>query len=319
MKAKVFTVFLLAVSIFFAGCTDNNDNPSLDGTGRLVVRMTDAPFPYEWVAEANVTVFKVEARKADNDEEMEEDSSEMEEESTEAESEENTEDSEGSPWVVLMEEEIPVNLLDLQNGVTQLLADTEVPAGSYNLVRIHVKGVNVVLTDGRSFDLKVPSGPQTGIKVFIKPPIMVTTGLTADLLLDFDISRSFVAKGSMESASGISGFNFKPVIKASNSSTAGSLGGNVSYLEEEVPVGIEGALVKVIVADTVNTSAFADADGNYMVMGLEAGAYKVLAEAEGYMPSDTLDVEIAVANLTTQDFVLEAEMEPTEETTEGGN
>ena len=318
MKANVCTALLLAISMFFVGCTDNNDNPSLDGTGRLVVRMTDAPFPYEWVAEANVTVFKVEARKAEDDE-MEDDAMEMGEASPETEGEESMEDTEDSPWVVLMEEEIPVNLLDLQNGVTQLLADAEVPAGTYNLVRIYVKGVNVVLTDGRSFDLKVPSGPQTGIKVFIKPPIAVTSGLTADLLLDFDISRSFVAKGNMDSASGISGFNFKPVIKASNSSTAGSLGGNVSYLEEELPVGIEGALVKVIAADTVNTSAFADADGNYMVMGLEAGAYKVLAEAEGFIASDTLDVEIAIANITTQDFVLEAEMDTTEETTEGGN
>ena len=84
-------------------------------------------------------------------------------------------------------------------------------------------------------------------------------------------------------------------------------------------MGIEGALVKVIAADTVNTSAYADADGNYMVMGLTAGAYKVVAEAEGFIASDTLDIEIAVANLTTQDFILEPEMDTTEETTEGGN
>ena len=173
----------------------------------------------------------------------------------------------------------------------------------------------MVLTDGRSFDLKVPSGEQTGIKVFIKPGITVVGGLSSDLLLDFDVSRSFVAKGNTKRVDGINGFNFKPVIKASNMSTAGSLTGKVTSLEEEIQVALEGAQISILAADTLNTSGFSDMDGNYTIMGLEAGNYKAFAKLEGYFSSDTVDVTITAANRTVQDFILEKDIaEETEET-----
>jgi len=171
------------------------------------------------VAEANVTIFKVEARSV-----MEADASE------DSDSTEDDAMDESSPFVVLMETEIDVNLLDLTNGSTEMLADLDVLARAYDLVRVYVKGINVGLTDGRTFDLKVPSGEQTGIKVFMKPALTVVGGLSSDLLLDFDVSRSFVAKGGVHKVDGITGFNFKPVIKASNMSTAGTLAGNVSTI-----------------------------------------------------------------------------------------
>lgn len=291
----------MAAATLLAGCSDSNDSPSADGTGRLVVRLTDAPFPYDLVDEANVTVFKVEARRVDD--------------SDDSEGEEG-----GSPYVVLMEEEIEVNLLDLVNGVTAELADAEVPAGTYDLVRVYVKGVNVVLTDARIFDLKVPSGEQTGIKVFIEPGLTVTSGLSSDLLLDFDVSRSFVARGNLDKASGINGFNFKPVIRATNTSVAGTLAGRVTFMEEEVETGLEEAQITVLAADdTEITSTTTDADGNYEISGLLAGSYRVIAQAEEFLPSDPVEIQIDVANVTTQNFLLEKDTTvETETPAEGG-
>ncbi len=71
-----------------------------------------------------------------------------------------------SSFVVLMEQEIQVNLLDLTNGITETLVNTDVPVGTYDLVRVYLRGINVVFTDGTTYDLDVPSGEQTGIKVF---------------------------------------------------------------------------------------------------------------------------------------------------------
>ena len=292
MKFKVFTGLILAVMFMLTSCSEDSNVSGSEQFGRLTVKLTDAPFPYELVAEANVTIFKVEARLADQEEE--EDNG-MEDE------------NEGSPFITLMEEEIDVNLLNLVNGTTMDLADLEVPAGTYDLVRVYVKGVNVVLTDERVFDLKVPSGAQTGIKVFIDPPLTVTGGLSSDLLLDFDVSRSFVAKGNINTPAGINGFNFKPVIKASNMSTAGTLSGMVLTIEEEMEVGLEGAQISVFAADTLNTTAFTDPAGQYAIMGLTAGSYEVFAELEGYIASDTVNVQIDAANITTQDFILEIE------------
>lgn len=296
------------------GCSDGEGEGSgnAEDTGTLSVQLTDAPFPYELMAEANVTVFKVEARLVDDDED---DSGDDSDDSSD----------EGSPFITLMEEEIEVNLLELTNGLTQQLAEIDVPAGSYDLIRVYVKGVNVVLTDGTVFDLQVPSGGASGIKVFVDPAITVAGGLSSDLLLDFDVSQSFVAKGDISTPAGINGFNFTPVIKASNLSTSGTLSGNVSTVEEEASVALEGAQISVIAADTLNTTSFSDVDGNYAILGLEAGMYKVVAELDGYLASDTLDVQVDAANITTQDFVLEVDPEATEGentddgSTDGGN
>ncbi|MCM4164481.1 MULTISPECIES: DUF4382 domain-containing protein [unclassified Arenibacter] len=290
MKIKFLSFILLACFAAFIGCTDNNDESAK--MGKMSIRLTDAPFPHDLVAEANVTIFKIDARNIAMESDTE----------TEGEMADET----GSPFTVLMEQEIEVNLLDLTNGITETLVDTEVPNGTYDLVRVYVKGINVVLTDGTTYDLKVPSGEQTGIKVFIKPGITVAGNLSADLLLDFDVSKSFIAKGNIKDLAGITGFNFKPVIKACNLSTAGSLAGMVTTLQEEVAVGLEGAQVSVFAADTLNTTTFTDETGAYMVMGLLSGDYDVTVELDGYDAQSAEDIEIVAGNKTVQDFELNA-------------
>ena len=290
MKFNIFSVVLIAFSALFISCSDNNGSHSDYGT--LSVQMTDAPFPHDLVAEANVTIFKVDARyKGD----LQLDNQAIENTDTTIETDQE------KPFVVLMENEVQVNLLELTNGVTKTLVDKEVAVGTYDLIRVYVKGINIVLTNGMTYDLKVPSGSQTGIKIFIKPGITVNGGLTSDLLLDFDVSKSFVAKGGGQD---ITGFNFKPVIKASNMSTAGTLTGMITEIIAEKSEGFEGAQVAVYVADTLNTTTFSDVDGGYMIMGLDAGWYTVEVEKEGYIMQTAEDVQINVANKTVQDFEL---------------
>ena len=84
-------------------------------------------------------------------------------------------------------------------------------------------------------------------------------------------------------------------------------------------VRFEGAQITVLAADTVNTTALSDADGKYTIQGLLAGSYRVVAEAGGFIASDTLDVQIDVANVTRQDFLLEIEPPVETETPAEGN
>ncbi len=291
MRIKFLSVALLACFTMYIGCSDGDDMRS--DTGKMTIQLTDAPFPHALVSEANVTIFKMDARKKDK-------------ESDGVSEGEMTQETDAS-FVVLMEDEIQVNLLNLTNGITETLVDTQVPVGMYDLVRVYVKGINVVLTDGTTYDLKVPSGEQTGIKVFLKPGLNVVGTLSADLLLDFDVSKSFVAKGNTNDLAGITGFNFKPVIKASNLSTAGSLAGMVTTLQEEVAIGLEGAQVSVFAADTLNTTTFTDETGAYMVLGLLEGAYDVAVDLEGYESQTAENVEIMAANKTVQNFELSDE------------
>jgi len=295
MKINFYSLLILAFVTLLVSCTESNDLPN--EYGRLSIKLTDAPFPHDLVAEANVTIFKIDARyKGD----VEMDDSDTEDNGSSVES-----DDDNSSFVVLMENEVRVNLLDLTNGITENLLDKDVPVGSYDLVRVYVTGVNVVLTNGTTYDLKVPSGSQSGIKIFIAPELVVSGGLSADLLLDFDVSRSFVAKGGTKDLASITGFNFKPVIKASNLSTAGTLAGIITEISEEVSVSIEGVQVSIFDGDTQITSTFTDADGRYMIMGLEAGSYTVKIEKEGYGLQTFSDIEINAANKTELDVEVE--------------
>lgn len=285
VKAKIFLPLVLVAMTFFISCSE--ETKSTGDTGMLRVQITDAPFPHDLIAEANVTITKIEARlKSDT---------------------ENEDEEKQNSFVMLYEGEETLNLLELTNGVTETLATMEVPVGSYDLIRVYVSEGSVVLADeaGTTFNLKVPSGEQTGIKVFVKPSIVVAGGITSDLLLDFDVSKSFVAQGgSIKSLADISGFHFKPVIKAANVSMAGSLKGLINTMEEEVLVGVEGAQISVFAADTLNTTTFSDADGNYKVLGLSSGLYDVTVDLEGYVSQTEESVEIVVGNGTTQSFEL---------------
>ena len=249
-----------------------NSDDEASQTGNLVIQMTDAPFPTDLLSKAEVTINKVEVRRAG---------------------------SEGNPFQVLSEEEATFNLLDLVNGVTSELVNLEIPVGQYDLIRLYITDASVELNDGTTYAMTVPSGAQTGLKIFINPSIEVVGGLTAELLLDFDVSRSFIPQGNMDTPAGIKGFNFSPVIKAANLSTAGRLVGNVT---DTLANPLEGVTLSVFAADTLNTSTFTDMDGDYAILGLTAGTYNLVAEQEGFTAQTIEDIEIVAANATTQNL-----------------
>ena len=314
------TLFYLVLAVvLFVSCEDENAGANLEEQqmGQLTLRLTDAPFPFDLVAEANVTIFKVEAKLQDDDDDEEEDES-SEDSSDDMDSTDDSDstdddsmddEDEDSSFVVLMEEEVRVNLLELTNGTTQQLADLEVPAGRYKEIRVFVKDAEVILTDGSTFDLSVPSGSSSGIKLKLSPAVVVDGAIPTDLLLDFDVSRSFVAQGNSMTLEDITGFIFKPVIKVSVDRETGSLLGKVTTLAGETEVPVHGAEITIIAGDTINTTAFSDLDGSYKIMGLSPGMYKALAAKEGYVTSDSLSFSISEQSNTELNFLLETVQE----------
>lgn len=297
MKIPTLGLFLIGITLLLWGCSDADDPQKT--TARLNVFLIDAPFPTEDVAEANVSIFKVDARLKDGSGDV----------NTETDPESDSEDS-GNGFIILSEETFEnINLLELINGASEQIAGLEVPAGTYDLVRVHVRGVNVVLKDGRDFDLKVPSGAQSGIKVFLNPPLTIVGGASEDLILDFDVSRSFKARGNMNDPEGITGFNFTPVIKASNKSTTGTINGMVTTVaEDETIQPLDNVQINILATDnTVVATTFTDTEGGYSAQGLSPGIYTVQAELAGYESASAAGVEVIVGNRTEQNFELRAE------------
>ena len=270
-------VLLLFVILLMSFISCSDDNPNDSDTGQLTVRITDAPFPVKMVDYANVTINKVEIRSASSDDD--------------------------SSYIMLTDEDFSAtfDLLQLQNGVTGNIVQMDIPVGSYDLVRLHVDSAEIKVTDGDIYYLKVPSGSQTGIKVFVNPAIEVAGGLSAELLLDFDIHKSFVVQGKPDTPAGITGFSFKPVIRAINESEAGRISGFVRNTSEEA---IGAAEVFTVIAPEDTLLTLTDPDGFYALPGLDPGSYDVTAQVAAHDTVKVENIEVVVGNNTEQNFML---------------
>lgn len=284
---------ILMLSVVFACESLQDDQDLLNETGKLVVKITDAPFPADLVAEAKITIDKVELRLKNDDDNDEDDDGD--EKSTVSDSIDN------NAVLILSEEVQTINLLELMNGVTDVLAEAEVPSGEYKEIRLHVVKAEIVLNDGTTYDLKIPSGKQSGLKIKIKPTLVVYSGLENEVVLDFDVSRSFIVKGNPKTKAGIKGFIFKPVVRAVNNSVAGTISGMVNNESGEP---IENANVRLFNDTDTITTAITEDEGYYAIIGLPGGTYKMECEHEDYLKSNLIDVTVIANEETKQNFVL---------------
>jgi hypothetical protein len=271
----MFTIF--AASVFLlTGCYKPADHVGgAEKKGNLVVKITDDPFNIDFVETASITIVKIEIRKAD--------------------------DYGNDPYVLLMEEQIKLDLMDLRNGVMEELVNLAVPFGNYDLIRLYVDEAELKIKDQPlTYNVKVPGGQQSGIKIFIDPVISVVGGFTSELLLDIDLSRSFVMQGNLSHSADINGFIFKPVIRAVNLSLTGSITGKVEDSSDAAIMNAKVWLSK----DTLIATSFTDTAGHYTISGITAGIYTIHASKEGYDTIAHSGIEVIAGSQTIQDFII---------------
>ncbi len=108
-------------------------------------------------------------------------------------------------WVnlTLIEKPFYYDLLTLQN-VSETFSQTEIPAGNYSMIEMHVLTANATYLDGNTTTLRVPSDV---IKVLLKPELNMESGGAVTVLVDLqpDDTNSIAISQSL---------NLRPVIKA---------------------------------------------------------------------------------------------------------
>lgn len=308
MKAKLFYAVILLLG-FLYGCNGlvNNDDSEKKGTGVVTISLTDAPFPHDLVEEVNVTIDLIKFK--------------IKEDYGTSEGSEGTDKA--SDFIVLEVDET-FNLLELANGESEILGDLEIPVGEYSEIRMHVTESKIKLKDvERLMDVKIPSGNSRGLKIKINPSLVVTEGEDYQILLDFDVSRSFIVQGKNGNngkgkVGEITSFMFKPVIRAVNIATSGELSGTVEEEDDNEDFDfIKNAHIYIIsaenVEDTIATGK-TNKEGFYKIIGIPVGAYNVTCEKEGYEGGSEPLVEIKAGELIIQDFKLKKseEIEETE-------
>lgn len=227
----------------------------------MTVRMTDAPGDYD---EVNIDVQDVQIQvEADSE--------------TEA-------DVDADGWVSLNDVQTGVyDLLELTGGISQILADSEVPAGYVSQIRLVLGTENTVVVNGEEKALNTPSAQQSGLKLQLNQEL--EEGETYAFLLDFDVEESIVTTGN-------GSYNLKPVIRLSADANAGIVIGTVV-----IPASIETdvqSLVKLS-NDSATISAYTDADGNFALNGVPAGTYdlEIIPEASSGLTVFTVnDIEV---------------------------
>jgi hypothetical protein len=254
-----------------AACSDSSGT----GTGRLTVRLTDAPFPFSDIARVDVFVVRVDARK------------------TAPTDDEAANENDMDQWTTIASPNALINLLDLAGGKTTNLGATTLATGTYDGFRLIIDPSKSVLTlaDGTTADVKFPSAGRSGIKVRLDEPIDLTEDGSV-MTLDFDVGRSFVMRGN----NARNGFIFKPVVHAVAQDVTGSVTGSVRA-NSATGAGVSGATVEVLTAGSLIDDAdpthivrttSTDANGDYRIAFLLPGTYVLRATppaTSGFKPA----------------------------------
>lgn len=213
---RLATIALSAALLGAAACSDSTGAE----TGTVGVRLTnsslaasvaadivgteaDAPLPAGSVKSVDIFVVRIDAR------------------GTEPTDEEAVEASEAQGWVTLAEPNAVIDLMTVADGSSSFLGDAEVAVGSYRGFRLIIDPAksSVTLNDAEStviggesiIGLKFPSAARTGIKIKLTGgPVVVEEGEETTLLVKFDVTRSFVARGPSVEQNGLL---FKPVVR----------------------------------------------------------------------------------------------------------
>jgi hypothetical protein len=111
----------------------------------------------------------------------------------------NTDDD---AWTTIQSKDTTINLLDLQNGISMVLAQDNVPDGVLKEVRFILGDGNYVVVEGIRHDMDTPSAETSGLKIKIDKELNETLNT---FVLDFDAALSVLEQNGS--------YKLMPVIK----------------------------------------------------------------------------------------------------------
>ena len=294
------------------------------GMGRVKVLVTDKRFDLDLVQEALVHVTKITLSPSDDDDDKGEKQDgrghDDDDEDDGDHDDGNHDDDDGGrhgdhkEFVLYPGPGIVVSLLDLRDGISAHFATGAIPAGSYRVARLYIDDAKLTLTNGNVYstadgNLDLTVANKVGLKIFFDPPLEVVAGEEIPILLDFDLSKTFIPVPCDDPLNATS-FLVRPGIRATTRVDTGDLNGTIT--EDDGAGGKKGvdlATVYVLppgetdLTKAVTTTASVST-GSYAVLGLSPGTYDVLAVKDAKQAS-AAGVQIAAGDITVVDLQIQ--------------
>jgi len=190
----------------------------------------------------------------------------------------------GSGGGTVMLDAVPgiYNLLELSNGVSTLIANGGMEAGTISQIRLILGTNNSVMVDSVSYPLSTPSADQSGLKLLVNKTFQ--PGITYKITLDFDANQSIVQTGN-------GAYKLKPVIRTIDLSLNGSIKGTIT------PIGMIASVTATY--NGISYSSATNANGQFLIAGLPAGTYDItITPPFPYLPVTLTGKSVTIGNST---------------------
>ncbi len=283
LSIGIITALLTLVS----GCGGNSIGESLDtagvSTGRLIVKITDAPNIALDRVMLTITGLQVHMAGSEDTEEEQE----QEQNSGDTQNQENNQNQNENKggWIDLelvnaKDGKLTFDLLEYRDGLQKLAAVADLDAGKYTQIRMEVESVKLDVAGDESSALITAKLPSGSLK-FIQP-FEIVGGQDTELLFDIDALKSVHQTGK-------DNYMFKPVIKLDVISTA-----TLTITTPALPNGVVGSAYSATLTAVGGKGARTwslDAVSLPLPTGL------ILDAATGTI-SGTIDASVVPGNLT---------------------
>lgn len=207
-------------------------------------------------------------------------------------------DDELDGWYGWSFEPVGYSLSDLSTGLSSLIAGADLPAGSYNQVRLQMEEGSYVVVEGVEYPLSIVSNLARGIA--IKFDFEIVEGEEYAAMITFDTQRSLALSRSGE-------YQLKPRIRISMIEEIDGTDDDVTVEPESGAISgfvnppAAEASISVNTGEGVVTVAADAATGEFLLPDLAAGTYAVqVTPAEGtwYPSISIVGVEVLEGQTT---------------------
>ena len=191
-----------------------------------------------------------------------------------------------SGWVSLSINPGVYNILRFRNGLDTLFATGTLPNARVKKIKLVLGTQNSAMKNGQSFPLRVKDEDREVIANLDNSNFEITSSGQVLFWIDFDAGNSIQVDNS--GSGNNNGYRLKSHIKIFTRSSSGRIEGRV------LPRAAD-AIVKAVIGTDTATAIPDDDDGEFKIVGLNAGTYKVIIDGQnGY--SDTTINNVIVRN-----------------------